>query len=420
MEKLKYYKNKLIQKLTGKQNDSDKQYYTNEEIHKLMELENGKGINDDLDEAKALSNYWKGVRDIYLDDKVDDFIDWYYKNMVKGNYTDIGEFHKPNDMRNFIEKMAVWYELRYPDYEINRIMHCAGQEGIEVSDVMFNNNPYINELFDENADVRALDWDEFYNTKAFINSLSWDERYLFAKHKYKDLVYLDRNFKLHSPVDAERNTAHLHLTTNGFVKESVGISAHTHSLIKDKDIIGMHVKDVVKLLSDKDLLPKENELEKAIKDIEYWNYQKEEMLNCVMYRIIERGGKRMGPRRAFLFAKEFDRNIDIPMKYGVDYSDPGLRSFILEYIKAGGREDLKCYVGYFYRTSDNEKFDTVSVKEMLKTVNNDCVTKYTPEETDLYQRMVNAINNQVDYEMVRKEEVKQLRIERKLNKSRNK
>ena len=64
----------------------------------------------------------------------------------------------------------------------------------------------------------------------------------------------------------------------------------------------------------------------------------------------------MGPRRAFLFAKEFGRNIDIPMKYGVDYSDPGLRSFILEYIKSGGRKDLKCYVGYFYRTNDNEKY----------------------------------------------------------------
>ena len=36
-------------------------------------------------------------------------------------------------------------------------------------------------------------------------------------------------------------------------------------------------------------------------------------LNCVMYRIIERGGNRIGPRRGFLFAKEFGRNIDIPM-----------------------------------------------------------------------------------------------------------
>ena len=33
--------------------------------------------------------------------------------------------------------MAVWYELRYPDYEINRLMPGSGQEGIKVSDVMY-------------------------------------------------------------------------------------------------------------------------------------------------------------------------------------------------------------------------------------------------------------------------------------------
>ena len=72
----------------------------------------------------------------------------------------------------------------------------------------------------------------------------------------------------------------------------------------------------------------------AIKDFENKTYQKEEMLNCVMYRIIERGGNRIGPRRAFLFAKEFGRNIDIPMIYGVDSSEPGLRNFMNEYINS--------------------------------------------------------------------------------------
>ena len=58
-----------------------------------------------------------------------------------------------------------------------------------------------------------------------------------------------------------------------------------------------------------------------------------------MYRIIERGGNRFGPRRAFLFAKEFGRNIDVPMMYGVDTSDPGLRYFMNEYLKAGGNPE---------------------------------------------------------------------------------
>ena len=63
--------------------------------------------------------------------------------------------------------------------------------------------------------------------------------------------------------------------------------------------------------------------------------------------------------------------------------------------------------------------DTVSVGEMLRTRHNDCITKYTPEETVLHQRMVNALASQIDQEEVRKEEVKQLRLQRRLEKSRS-
>lgn len=66
-----------------------------------------------------------------------------------------------------------------------------------------------------------------------------------------------------------------------------------------------------------------------------------------------------------------------------------------------------------------EKMDTVSVGEMLRTTHNNCVTKYTPEETALHQRIVNALASQVDQEEVRKEKVKQLRLQRRLEKSRN-
>lgn len=344
---------------------------------------------------------------VALDDKVDEFINWHFSNMVKGHHTDIGEYNRSTKMRNFIEKMAVWYEFRYPDYEIIRLMSGSDQENIEIDDVMFNSNKYINEQLAEDSDIRVLDWDEFYNTKTFIHSLPSDEKCLFQKPKYRNLVYL------------EPNRAHLYLTSNGIVEASEGLGAYTKLKIKDQDLQGMHIKNVIKLLQENGIiLPNNNELEATIHNAENWIYQKEEMLNCVMYRIIERGGRRIGPRRAFLFAKEFGRNIDIPMMYGVDYSDPGLRKFMNEYIKAGGSKDLLCYVGYFSRASKNEKVDIVSMQELIQSIHNDCFTKYTPEETELYQRMVNALANQIDKDEIKKEEVKQLRLQRKLEKSR--
>ena len=357
-------------------------------------------------------------KSISLDAKVDDYIKWNYENMVKGQYTDIGEYWVPIELRNFIEKMAVWYELRYPDYEINRLMHCAGQEGIKISDIMFNSNNYINELFDENDDVRAIDWDEFYNTNVFIKSLPWEERYRFQRAKYKDLVYLDPNYTLVSSMEIGRRSAHLHLTPNGFVKEAEGVDCYSKFKVTNEELKGMHVKEVVELLKEKGItLPRDNELESAINNVERFIQEKEGMLDAVMYRIIERGGNRMGPRRGFLFAKEFGRNIDIPMMYAIDHSDPGLRLFMNEYIKAGGSKDLICYVGYFSRTKYKKKIDTISIQELILNENNNAATFYTPEETALHQRIVNAISSQIDNEEVRKEEVKQLRLQRRLEKS---
>ena len=179
----------------------------------------------------------------------------------------------------------------------------------------------------------------------------------------------------------------------------------------------MHVKEVVEFLKERGItLPSDNELESSINNVEKFIKEKEGMLDAVMYRIIERGGNRMGPRRGFLFAKEFGRNIDIPMMYAIDRSDPGLRLFINEYIKAGGSKDLVCYIGYFSRSNKTKKLDTITIKDLILTQNNNAATFYTPEETELHQRMVNAISSQIVQEEVRTEEVKQLRLERKLEK----
>lgn len=377
-------------------------------IEELINLKNK------LIESKKEQVQLNDVTTVDLNTKVDDFIDWHFKTMIKGHYIDIVEFSEQNDMRNFIEKMAVWYELRYPEYEINRLMPCFGPTPTEINDVMFNSNKYINYLFDEDADIRALDWSDFYNPKVFINSLPSNERNLLQKVKYQSKVYFD----------IPNSSAHFHLTANGFVEKAKEVGNFTKNKIANTELEGMHIKDVINLFKEKGIeLPKDNELERVIRYFENGNYQKEEMLNCVMYRIIERGGERIGPRRAFLFAKEFGRNIDIPMMYGIDYTDPGLRNFINDYIKAGGSKDLVCYRGYFSRKSKNEKLDTISIQDLLLTVSNNAVTFYTPEEDELHQRLVNALFNGINQEELKqkeaeknKEAVKELRIERKLEK----
>jgi len=403
-KKLMQLSNKVTQKVRDINNSIGKctvenRELTKEELEMLMNFDHPRNTSP---AAEAMSKHFQKMYPNSLNDKVDNFIDWYSVNMVKGNYTDIGEFHRPKEMRDFIEKMAVWYELRYPDYELKRILPCGGESCYKVNEIMFKENPYVSNLFDENSDVNFIDWDEFYNTKTFINSLPFEESFYLTKPWYDVCVSINEN-------------SVLYLSTKGVVTNAKDVEKDTNGIVTNEDLIGLHIKDVIKFLKKKGIeLPEKNKLTDAIDLYNKRVYQKEEMLNCVMYRIIERGGNRIGPRRAFLFAKEFNRNIDIPMMYGIDYSDPYLRHFVNEYIKAGGSKKLECYVGYHSRKKDNEKLKTVILEEIFGFKYN-----YTDEEQQLHQSLANLLSSQIDYDKLDKEKVKTLRLERKIEKSKN-
>ena len=342
---------------------------------------------------------------IDLNEKVDAFIDWYKKVMVK----EYDSVYMVSDLRNFIEKMAVWYELRYPDYEINRLMHCAGQEPTIVSDIMFKENRYTVAILDKENEIKDLDWDDFYNAHAFIGALPSKERCYFYTPKYRDLKCRDYD---------------LELTNNGIIK-SIKLKSSVVSLLSEKEastipefFVGKPVEELLYFLKLRFPSSKiYQNLEADVKKYEDRLYQKEEMLNSVMYRIIERGGNRLGPRRAFLFAKEFGRNIDIPIMYAIDYSDPGLRTLINEYLKAGGSPDLECFVDYFGRHK-YKQIKTVTIGELLQTQSHNAIRFYTPEEDELHKRILTILKGQINQEELQKERVQQLRLERKLEKSR--
>ena len=310
-------------------------------------------IQDLIEYKKCIENALK--EEYRLDLKIKKFNEWCIENRVKNRYTDIGEFQNRNNYIDFIEKMAVWYELRYPDAEIINIF--GEKSKIDINKEVFDHNPYIQEHFSDSSRLRTIDWKEFYNFNAFLATLSPTEQSYLNPAQYDEIVYINKDIYV---------SAHLHLTPDGFVTECDFSNKFIEDTYDLEKLIGKHIKDVLKILYELKIInTKDNPIESIIKKYEKDYYFIDELLNCVMYRIIERGGNRTGPRRAFLFAKEFYRNIEIPLKYGIDFSDPNLHKFIIEYLKLGGRKDLDCYENYFSLKSKREKIEEVNLEKII-------------------------------------------------------
>lgn len=251
----------------------------------------------------------------------------------------------------------------------------------ELSKSNIQKNQHIKEMLNSSLKVDSLKIANSDEMKALFDILTDEEKVYFLNRSYKDVVYWRRGFC----------SVHLHLSKNGTVEMSECMDTVIPG-ISNEDLEGKNIKEVVKIIKEKGIIiPKDSELTKAIQDYNNLNYQKEEILNCAMYRIIERGGNRIGPKRAFLFAKEFGRDISIPMMYAIDYSDPDLRLFINEYIKAGGSKDLECLVGYFSKVSKDEPLEKVSIQELILTLPNNTTSFYTEEENELHQRLIHSL-----------------------------
>lgn len=286
---------------------------------------------------------------IVLDDRVDDIVKWYKNNILKGSSTDIEQYFIKT-LRDVIEKMAAWYEMKYSDYDVNRIM------------------------FDSNQEDNASNFD------TFLKLLSEDEKYFFRKYRYPEIVYF--NLKI--------GCGHLHLYEDGIVE----IDEFSYKGCKGE---GKHIKEVVEnaIASGIDF-PTDSEMLKVIEKDKNKDKLIDEVLNVVMYRLIERGGSIMGPRRAYLFAKEFKRNLDIPIMYGIDTSDSHLREFVNKYLNDGGNPDLVCYMDYSSWKGKHQSSFTMSIREILKSKWYNAKEFYTPEETELHQRLVNVLSRKLE------------------------
>ena len=165
------------------------------------------------------------------------------------------------------------------------------------------------------------------------------------------------------------------------------------------------------MLKEKEIIsPTGNEIDKEIQIYEGKKERKSKMLDAIMYRIIERGDTySIGARRGLLFAKEFKLDLLIPITYEIAL---GNDRYIDVFLRAANRnseleESIRWLLALF-KPEYNEK----DVDEMLKT------KEEKRQEKQLQQRLVNILATKADNDKD-KEDIKVLRIQRKLNKCRN-
>ena len=284
-------------------------------------------------QSEVVSN--KGNEYHELEQRLENFLEWYEHVFISKS---CDEYHRKifvNNVRNFIEKMAVWYELRYPrnlTSDINR--------------EIFEQNTYI-QSFENSSQFDGLEWSKFYNFEVFYHTLSDFEKRFLEAPKFPSIVVFSMNGELMK----------LEVRNDGCINRcSDNLMAFLYDEDKNKDEVGdMYFEDFIEMLDD--YIRQDGELKNNCFNIDYFDmlrlrrlcsrfraekYFKEELLNCVMYRIIERGKEIDGVRRGLLFAEEFNRDINIPMMYVKNNNDNAyhLGNFVEDKKQIGNKASL--------------------------------------------------------------------------------
>lgn len=306
---------------------------------------------------KGLSKALVIKKKVNLDKKIDELEKKYCETLKKLGYTNIKD--EKETYMNFVDKMASWYEMKFSDPKIY--------------DLFQNKNLKLA------SDFFSSSTDALYDTSTFINKYISNEKYMIKKATYSKYLYLD-------------DKQYLELSPKGTIKNAFISTNHKYILI------GKHITQIPTIAKELDLTFNEESIKNEIEKFNAETKLREIILDTIMYKIMKRGGIRIGPRRALLFAKEFKRNIDIPMQYGIDTTDANDITLIKIYLKNGGKKNLELFINYFCDGIENIMFDKITINEYIKYFANDDIDFYTKEQLedykkDLYQKMINSLNN---------------------------
>lgn len=289
-----------------------------------------------------------------------------------------------------IYKLVSIYELKYPEHIIDILM-----KDVESKPISFLVN-HLDSVLGRNfgRDQEDIDWINIMNIEDILPSLDNYQRFfLKAPYSYE--------YQYFYPKDNSNLQFKLKLSDDGRVifleiSEFPGLEGWLNIDSKILEIASnasrkplREVLDELRKIGITGLV----EYEEIADYLEKWTIYRNRYLNLVMKQMLLVGGSRIGAKRAFLFALENKLDISVPLKYGLDSSDPNERYFINEYLKEGGDPDLVCYINYM----TDSKPTPETIRRRLKYRNTLGKIPYTNEEKQLHSRLVLALTRHPNY-----------------------
>ena len=230
-------------------------------------------------------------------------------------------------LEDLILKTAIWYEFKYP------------------RQVIYN-------MFNDLNDVKVA----LPISKEVLESLNREElelvKTIFSLSKSRDILQFDnlntsldsflREPRFKSQIRIPSAYCYINVTSDGLIKDGFDYYLLKKRYKIDDSYIGKYIEELKPILQECD----RESIDEAILDYNNQVYFYNGLLTCVLYKILERGLKHhdYGIERALLFAKEFDLDTSIPLRFGSSSNKPAESYLSRSYNsckKAFNKEDLQ-------------------------------------------------------------------------------
>lgn len=247
---------------------------------------------------------------VELDAKVDEFVRMY---CYKLEHESMEEYEdKASKLITAIEKAAIWFET----------------------------------ISSEESSTTKINISESF--AKFLHSLPEEERKFFIPPTWPSMILISSSKE------------YIRLNGQGYILDD-GVTSK-------QALLGYHIRYAEQILKDyyKENFGYEYRMKPRIIDAIKQHDDAKSLygflFDAIMFRIIERGGCENGPIRALSFAQAFNRDISVPIRYGMDDSNSRIVELMENYINLGGNLDINYFKNYF-SSRDSALNDQISLRE---------------------------------------------------------